>query len=79
MPLSAETGTSTAGVRTPPMTLPLASLVRFVDPVGDDAIGLGDAGGMPVATHLLKAAKAACTTTCWGPLLIGTEQPRELA
>ena len=36
--------------------------------------GLG--GGVPSSSHLLKAAKAAWTTVCCGPVLTGLVQPR---
>ena len=78
-PLSVETGTSTAGVRTPPMTLPCASSANVAGSVLDSLNGGGLGGGVPLSTHLSKAVKPASTTLCCGPLFTGVVQPRMLA
>src|ERR1700689_5758887 len=78
-PLRVDTGTSTAGVRTPPITLPCASSANAAGWVLDKVKGGGLGGGGPLSTHLSTAGNAAWTTLCWGPLFTGVVQPRRLA
>ncbi len=78
-PLRVEIGTSTAGVRTPPMTLPWLSRARAAGLVVASWNRGGLGGGVPLSTHLLNAAKAAWTTLCWGPLFTGVVHPSRLA
>src|ERR1700722_5059072 len=75
-PLSAEDGTSTAGVRTPPLTLPSVSRANVTGWVLEKTNGRGDGGAWPVARHLANAVKAAWTTGCCGPWLMSVLQPR---
>ena len=75
-PLRVATGTSTAGVRTPPMTLPCESRANAGGSELDSVKRGGLGGGVPSSTHLLKAAKAAWTTVCCGPELTGVVHPR---
>ena len=77
-PLSVETGTSTAGVRTPPITLPYWSSASAAGFWLERRNGSGDGGGVPCTTQRTKSAKAACATTCCGPLLMALEQCRTL-
>ena len=76
-PLRVDTGTSTAGVRTPPMTLPCASRASVGGVVLEKLKRGGRGGGVPWSTHLLKAAKAAWTTMCCGPLFTGVRAPED--
>src|ERR1700722_8651514 len=77
-PLNVETGTSTAGVRTPPITLPFWSSSSAAGFWLERRKGSGDGGGVPRTTQRSKLAKADCATTCCGPLLMALEQCRTL-
>ena len=57
------TGTSTAGVRTPPSTLPLASVTKVGGDVEVFTFSRGGAGGAcPVLTHRFSQYWAASST-----------------
>ena len=75
VPLSVDIGTSTAGVRTPPITLPCWSSANVGGFVLCSLNGGGSGGGVPATTQRVKSAKAACTTTCCGPVLMGVVHP----
>ena len=64
-------GASTCGVRTPPRTLPLASVANTTGdtPVVSSHGAVG--GGVPSATQRSSHAIAAFITQCIGPVLIG--------
>jgi hypothetical protein len=70
-PLSVDTGTSTAGVRIPPITFPKRSRAT----IGGFSLlrrkGGGDGGRVAWTSHFENAAKAAWTTLCCAPVLTG--------
>ena len=78
-PERTETGTSTGGVRMPPMAMPSAS--RSIWGFGPDETAKRGAwgGAWPVRTHVTRSARAALAMRFVGPLLIGTPQWMSLA
>src|SRR5215469_2665456 len=74
-PDKVATGTSTAGVRMPPSTLPLASVTKDGGDVDVFTCRSGGAGGAcPVLTHRFSQNWAASSTKCSSPVLIGVVQ-----
>src|SRR5215469_5687457 len=74
------TGTSTAGVRMPPSTLPLASSTKDGGVLEVFTCRRGARGGAcPVLTHRFSQNWAASSTTCSSPVLIGVAQVRPAA
>lgn len=73
-PLKLAMGTSTCGVRMPPRAFPFASRTIAAGGPGSTSRRGAERGGLPRRTQRSSAARAAFTTKCCGPELIGVPQ-----